>query len=361
MSILGKKWHIQNDNKELGLLEKLLLNRDIDTPEKRRDFLEGGLELVHDPFLMKDMQKAVDRIKLAIEKGEKIVISGDYDIDGITGTALLYDFLKKVGANVIYSLPHREKDGYGLKEHIIQRFKDDGVKLIVTVDCGTSNVKEIALANELGMEVVVTDHHSMPAELPAAVAIVNPHQPDCDYPNPEICGSTIAYKVVIALSRDLMEEKERKDYLMRQLSIVTLGVIGDCMPLQGENRALVKFGLKSLAAGHNAGLTELMESAGLNPNKVSSFMIGFQIGPRINAAGRLDNPDHALELILGNLEKAAVLNQLNILRRKMVKEHIEEAIAQLEEKEEIPHIIVLSSPNWRDALPLRCRNGKINL
>ncbi|MFH1012140.1 MAG: single-stranded-DNA-specific exonuclease RecJ, partial [Candidatus Peregrinibacteria bacterium] len=350
MSLWGKKWIIQNKDSGADLMDKLLLNRQIDTDEKRRDFFEGDLNLVHDPFLMTDMQKAVERIKRAIEEGEKIMVFGDYDIDGVTGTALLYDFLKRAGAETAYLLPHREKDGYGLKDYFIRRFKDEGVRLIVTVDCGTSNAAEIQLANTLGMDVIVTDHHSMPAELPQAYAIINPKRKDCHYPNPNICGSTIAYKLVMALSRDFMKEQERKEYLMKQLSIVTLGVIGDCMPLSGENRVLVKYGLKSLQAGHNPGMSALVESVGVAPSKITSFTIGFQVGPRLNAAGRLDKADHAFELILGNLEKAEVLNQLNLMRRTLVKDYLDEVMAELDARESLPNLIALHNPEWKAGL-----------
>lgn len=350
MSLSGKKWVIKNQDAGADLLTKLLLNRDINTDEKRRDFFDGDLKLLHDPFLLPDMQAAVDRIRRAVTDNESIMIFGDYDIDGITGTALLYDFLKKAGATAHYTLPHRENDGYGLKDYFVRRFKEAGCSLIITVDCGTSNVAEIALANELGMDVIVTDHHSMPSILPTASAIINPHRPDATYPNRAICGSTIAYKLVIALSHDLLPEAERKDYLMRQLSIVTLGVIGDCMPLTDENRVLVKYGLKSLQAGHNPGMTALLESAGLEVKNMTSFTIGFQVGPRLNAAGRMDKPDHAFELILGNLEKADVLNQLNLMRRELVEDYIKMAIATLAEQQEIPGIIALYHAEWRAGL-----------
>jgi len=354
MSLLGKKWVIRHERREGVLLDALLANREVTGAEERRLFFEGDLRLVHDPLLLPDMERAVKRIKEAVATQESIMVFGDYDIDGITGTALIYDFLKKVGANVHTTLPHREENGYGLKDYFIRQFHADGVKLLITVDCGTSNVAEIALARELGLEVIVTDHHSIPDVLPTAFALINPHRKDSKYPFPDICGSTIAYKLVTALSRELMEAGERKDYLMKQLSVVTLGIIGDCMPLVDENRVLVKYGLMSLRDGHNPGLVALLEVAGLDIEKTTSFTIGFQIGPRLNAAGRMDKPDHALELILGNLDKAEVLNQLNKLRQETVKGYLEEAVAMVERESAssgfLPPLLVVWSKDWKAGL-----------
>ncbi|MFH0820289.1 MAG: single-stranded-DNA-specific exonuclease RecJ [Candidatus Peregrinibacteria bacterium] len=350
MSLLGKKWVIQNERLDLELLDVLLANRQVTGEEERRQFFEGDLKLVHEPDLLPDMGKAIERILKAVVTKEKVMVFGDYDIDGITGTALLYDFLKKVGANVHATLPNREEDGYGLKNYFVERFAREGVKLLITVDCGTSNVTEVALAKKLGMEVIVTDHHSMSAQLPPALAIINPHRKDSKYPFPDICGSTIAYKLVTTLSRELMKEKERKEYLMKQLSVVTLGIIGDCMPLTNENRVLVKYGLKSLRDGHNPGLVALLEAAGLEIEKVTSFTIGFQLGPRLNAAGRMDKPDHALELILGNLDKAEVLNHLNKLRQEVVKGYLEEAVKMVEKQKVLPPLLVVWSKTWKAGL-----------
>lgn len=349
MSLLGKKWNIQNEDETLNVVAKLLKNRGIDTPEKAQSFFEGGHEHLHNPMLLVDMDKAIERISRAIHDEEKVMIFGDYDVDGITATAILFDFLKKADADVHYKLPNREDDGYGLKNHFIKRFKEENVDLIITVDCGTSNLDEIKLANELGMEVVVTDHHSMPKELPPAVAIVNPHRTDCKYPNKDLCGSSIAYKVVQAMAPDFLKS-EAEDYLNKQLGIVSLGVIGDCMSLTGENRVLVREGLKSLMAGNNAGILALLNEAGISSKKITSNTIGFQIGPRINAAGRMDTPDHAFELLIGNLEKAQTLNELNNKRRDITREYLDEAVAEIEAMESLPNIIVLKSKKWRAGL-----------
>lgn len=350
MSLLNKKWIIQNDRCDMKLLDALLANRQIMGNEDRRLFLEGDLNLVHDPMLLKDMGKACERIKKAVERGEKIMVFGDYDIDGITATAIVYDFLKKVGANAEYKLPNREDDGYGLKDYFIKQFKKSGINLVIAVDCGTSNVKEIELARSLAMDVLVLDHHSIPNVLPPAYALVNPLQKDCNYPNKNLCGSSLAYKLVMALSQEFFSECERKEYLMRQLSLVTLGIIGDCMPLLGENRVLTKYGLKSVRDGHNPGLLALLEVAGLDVTKVTSFTIGFQLGPRLNAAGRMDRPDHALELILGNLDKACVLEQLNKLRKETVKGYVEEAEKMVRMQKTIQPLIIAYDTKWKAGL-----------
>lgn len=350
MSILGKKWVIKNENKGVSLIAKLLQNRGIDSAEKAESFFEATLSDLHDPALMMEMNKAVERIKKAITNKEKIMIFGDYDVDGITATAILYDFLKKAGADVHYKLPNREDDGYGLRDYFIKRFKEEKVQLIVTVDCGTSNLNEVKLANELDIDVIVTDHHTIPKKLPDAYAIVNPHRVDCKYPNKDICGSSISYKLVSALARDLWEEKKAEEYLDCQLAVVALGVVGDCMALTGENRVLVREGLKRLSARKNAGILALLEEANLSVDKITSSTIGFQIGPRINAAGRMDDPALALELLIGNLEKAAVLNQLNNKRKYITEKYVNEAMAEIEQMDQLPNIIILKSKKWQSGL-----------
>jgi single-stranded-DNA-specific exonuclease len=346
MSFLGKKWIIQNQEGGLDVITKLLKNRNLDTEESQRSFFEDGLENLHDPFLFKDMQKAVDRIREAIDKKEKIMIFGDYDVDGITSTVILYDFLKRVGADTYYTLPNREKDGYGLKDYFIKQFKDEGFDLIITVDCGTANLNEVKLANELGMEVIVTDHHDIPEELPPAYAIVNSKQTDCEYPNKNISGSGLAYKLVTALAPHYFNEDQTKEYLYKQLGIAALGLVADCMPLTEENRILTKHGLKSLEASDHPGINALLESAGVANQKITSVTIGFYIGPRINAAGRLDTANHAFEVLLGNAEKVSTLSKLNTRRQKMVKEFVDEAKSKIENMSEISNIIVVSNPNW---------------
>lgn len=346
MSFIGKKWHVKNEKKELNLIDKMLENRGLRTDEERYSFFNYSLNKLHDPLLLKDMQKAVDRLKEAIKKEEKIMIFGDYDVDGTSATALLYDFFKKVGANIHYCLPDRENDGYGLKDYFIEKFKKEAVNVVITVDCGTSNVKEAALANELGITLIVTDHHDVPEILPDAYALINPRQKDCAYPNKQLSGSAVAYKLVCAMVPHYFEEQVGQNYLYDQMGLAVLGLVADCMELVGENRILTNNGLKSLAQGNHPGIKALLEAGGINHLEITSSTIGFFIGPHINAAGRLDKADHALELLLGDVTKVKILTELNQRRRDIVETYLLEAARQIETKTEIPAVIVVSSTAW---------------
>lgn len=346
MSFLGKKWVIQNQDENLDLVEKLLANRQLGDEEVRKTFFDDSISQLHDPLLMKGMGKAVERTKKAIDTKEKIMIFGDYDVDGVSGTAILVDFLQLVGANVHYTLPHREKDGYGPKDYFMEQFAQQGVQLVITVDCGTSSFKEIELANQLGMEVVVTDHHSLPEKLPNAVAILNPHQTDCEYGNENLSGSAVAYKLVTALAPHYLKDQALNELLYRHLGLATLGLIADCMPLRGENRVMVKHGLNSLQHAHHPGLKALLNTGQPNKKKITSQTVGFTIGPRINAAGRLDTPEHALQLLLGDVQKAEVLHKLNLKRRNLVDEFVMEAKAEIDHMTQKPLVIVLHKPHW---------------
>lgn len=357
MSLLGKKWIVKNESEELTVIAKLLKNRGIDSAEKAELFFNGTLNHLHDPNLLKDVDKAAERIKRAIRDREKVMIFGDYDVDGITATALMYDFLKKSDADVDYTLPNREKDGYGLKDYFIHEFKNKGINLIVTVDCGTSNFKEVELANQLGIDVVVTDHHSMPEKLPNAYAIVNPQRPDCQYPNKEICGASLAYKLITILAYDLWIETVAKTYLDHQLGIVALGIVADCMALTGENRIMVREGVKCLTEGKHESILALLKEANLSTDNITSTTIGFQISPRINAAGRIDDPLHAFELLTGNLEKAVKLNELNTERREYTQQYVDEAVTEIEQMKSLPNIIVLKNKEWKSGLLGLIANG----
>jgi single-stranded-DNA-specific exonuclease len=357
MSLLGKNWVIRNKDENLNIIAKLLKNRGIDSPEKAEWFFNGSLEDVHGPELFVDMKRAVERIKKSISDKEKVMIFGDYDVDGITATAILYDFLQKVSADVHYTLPNRDEDGYGLQDYFIKRFKELGVGLIVTVDCGTANFDEVKQASELGIDTVITDHHSIPERLPNAVAIVNPKRSDCKYPNKEICGAAISYKLVEALAKECLPPEEVDEYLGQALGLVALGVVSDCMEMTGENRILVREGLKSLTSGSHPGVLALLNSDGISTDRITSTTIGFQIGPRLNAAGRIDKPDHAFELLLGNLEKVITLNSLNKKRQTLARQYIDEAICEVDKMSSVPNIIILKNKNWKPGLLGLIANG----
>lgn len=346
MSFLGKKWIIKNKQEKLTLIDKILQNRGLKSQEEVYSFFNYSLKKLHDPFLLKDMKKTVERLKLAVEKQEKIMIFGDYDVDGTSATALLFDLFQKIGANIHYTLPDREKDGYGLKAYFIEQFAEDQVDLVITVDCGTANVKEIKLANELGIEVIVTDHHDIPSVLPEPYALINAKQTDCDYPNKELSGSAVAYKLVCALAPFYFDEATTARYLYDQMGLAVLGLIADCMKLTGENRVLANQGLKSLSEGNHPGIKAMLDEGGADFTKVTSTTVGFFLGPRINAAGRLDTAEHALEVLLGKTEKVLTLSELNIKRRGIVQEFVEEASEQIRIMPTVPSILVVSSKNW---------------
>lgn len=346
MSLIGKKWVIQNEQDGLGLIEKLLHNRGLTDDASRREFFEGNLSALHDPMLFKGMKQAVQRIREAAERKEKIMVFGDYDVDGITATVILYDFLKRLGADAHYTLPNREEDGYGLKDYFVRQFKEKGVKLIITVDCGISNKNEVDLANQLGVDVIITDHHDIPPELPDACCIINAKQTDCPYPNKELSGSGISYKLVSALAPYFFDAATAERYLYEKLGLATLGLVADCMPLTGENRILTKYGLKSLEKADHPGVAALLDSTKVPKGKINSTTIGFYLGPRINAAGRLDSADHALELLLGKVEKADTLNQLNAQRQKAVESYVKEAKADIEALDTLPPLLVVKRPHW---------------
>lgn len=347
MSLLGKKWVVQNDEGDLNITEKVLKNRNLNTKEEQSSFFDGGKNDIHDPFLLSGMEKSVERIKIAIKKGEKVMIFGDYDVDGITSTAILYTFLKKVGVDVYKTLPHRENDGYGLKDYFIKQFKEENIDLIITVDCGVSNFKEIELANSLGMTVIVTDHHTIPEKLPNAYSIINPHQEDCKYPNKDACGALVAYKLVRALAPYFFEINELSEHLKSQLTLVALGTISDCMVLTDENRVLTKKGIEFIQQGYNPGIIELLESDGMSTDNINSTTVGFYIGPRLNAAGRLDTADHSFDLLTGKLEKASTLNELNTTRKEIVVDYLKQAMEIVNNEKEVPNLIIVINKEWR--------------
>ncbi|MCK5451308.1 MAG: single-stranded-DNA-specific exonuclease RecJ [Candidatus Omnitrophica bacterium] len=327
---------------------QVLINRGITQPEDAQAFLFGDLSSCSDPFLMKDMDRAVTRIKQAIEKNEKILIYGDYDVDGITSSALLLDVFKTLGADCSTYIPHRVDDGYGLNLRAMKKAADDGVNLIVTVDCGVNSTEEIKYAVSRSIDVIVTDHHEVDKNSrPPAYAVVDPHQEACGYPYKYLAGVGVAYMLASALTGG------DRAILEKQLDLVALGTIADVVPLTGENRILAKAGFKQLRNVTRPGLKALMEVARVDPEKVTCKSIGFSLAPRINAMGRIGSADVALELLMSKddnraREIATILDRENKNRQDIQKNILKQAIKKVESEIDLDkeEIIVLADNEW---------------
>ena len=319
--------------KENALLAGILTARGITDPAEALTLLAGEEDL-SDPFLLTDMQKACERIWQAIDNGETIVVFGDYDVDGVTATALLYQHLKGMGATVKCMLPSREGDGYGLSRNAIQSIRDKGYQLIVTVDNGISAVEEAEFAAELGIDLIITDHHLPPETLPKAVAVVDPRRLDDTSPFKGLCGAGVAFKLCAAL--DGCPPEEMLDYCG---DLAAVGTVADVMPLTGENRTLVKSGLRQLQNTDRPGLEALLEEVGLAGRPITAENISYAIAPRINAAGRMDSAVTALQLVLCEdpdraEELAHKLNEINIKRQETELEIFKAAQVLLEQQPE---------------------------
>lgn len=327
---------------------QLLLNRGIGDSKEAGEFLACSLSSCHDPFLLKDMGKAVDRIKKAILGKEKILVYGDYDVDGMTSVAILKQALMKLGGTVETYIPNRLEEGYGLNVGAIKKAHKDGVSLIITVDCGIGSFKETEYAKAFKIDVIVTDHHEIVgSRLPPAYAIINPLQESCNYPFKHLAGVGLAYKLVKALYEGTSFFAE--DFL----DLVSLGTVADIVPLRGENRILAKHGLYEINKRNRVGLNALTEVSGLNGKDISCGHIGFILGPRINAMGRVGSPQKALELLLTDdkveaLNLAKVLDAENRNRQKIESRIFEEALSKIEREVNFKHhkVIVLGSKDW---------------
>jgi single-stranded-DNA-specific exonuclease len=334
-----------NELKISPILAKLLINRGIVTLEKANLFLNCKLTDVYDPFIMKDMQKACDRIKLAVERKEKIRIFGDYDVDGITSTAVLYTVLKKLNIDVSYFIPNRIEGGYGLNENDILNAHKDGISLIITVDCGISNHSEIEYANKLGMQTIITDHHEVPQKSPDAFAILNSKQPDCPYPFKMLAGVGVAYKFACAL------EKHYGDLGTSELlDLVALGTVADIAPLVDENRILTRYGIDMFKTTKNVGIIALLDTLNLRNTQINTTHIGYIIAPRINAAGRISDPNVAIKMFLtDNYEEAIhyvkVLNGDNLKRQSLENDILTDVEEQLSPGHH-DNVIMLASDKW---------------
>lgn len=329
--------------KKLGLeasVANLVYQRGIQTEEALRDFLEPSLDQLHDPYELHDMDKAVTRIRQAIENYEQILIYGDYDADGMTSASIVKEALEQLGAECRVYLPNRFTDGYGPNASVYKYFiENQGISLIVTVDNGVAGHEAIELAQSMGVDVIVTDHHSMPEVLPDAYAIVHPEHPEAEYPFKHLAGCGVAFKLATALLEEVQVEL---------LDLVAIGTIADMVSLTGENRILVKYGLSVLKNTQRIGLQELFKIAGIQENEVDEETVGFQIAPRLNALGRLDDPNPAIELLTGFDEEEArdialMINQKNEERKEIVQKIYDEAKTMVDLNKPVQ---VLAGEGW---------------
>lgn len=343
---------------------RIIRNRGIEDMDAIRRYLGGTVKDLHDPLGLPDMEKAVGILRKKVEEGRTIRIVGDYDIDGVCSTYLLYRGLERIGARVDYRIPDRIKDGYGINEMIIKDASEEGIDAIITCDNGIAAISQIALAKELGMTVIVTDHHDILVEegpegetaprevLPPADAIVNPKLTGCTYPFPGICGGMVAYKLIQVLFQEAgVPEEEWLD----MVEIAAIATVGDVMKLQGENRIIVREGLRRLGHTSNLGLKKLIEKNNLVPEAITAYHIGFVIGPCLNASGRLQTAKLALKLLLSREEGEAdrlaqELKELNDQRKDMTQAGIDKAAAMVEEMYQAHKVLVVFLPDCHESL-----------
>lgn len=355
-----KKWNVLPCDRsaagamaeQFGLPEAvavLLQTRGLTQQEEIESFIHSGVAL-SDPFLMADMDKAVKRILTAIEDFETIAVYGDYDADGVTSTAMLYSYLESCGANVVYYIPEREGEGYGLNLNAVDALRAQDVDLIITVDNGISSVEEVDYANSIGIDVVVTDHHRPREVLPAACAVVDPYRPDCKSPFKGFSGVGVAFKLIMALEG---EDCDLTALIENYADLAAIGTIGDIVPLSGENRGLVSAGLELISRTDRLGLRALIEQAGLEGRRITAGNVAFTLVPRINATGRIGSPDRAVRLLVSEFpeeagELAVAVCDDNEYRRQIESEVFQSALEQIEKNPALRYdrVLVLSGENW---------------
>ena len=364
---MQRVWQIRESDPELAehlasaldvhpLVARLLTQRQVGSEEAGRKFLSPALSDLHDPGVMKGMQPAVDRLVQAVKDGEQVCIYGDYDVDGVTSVSLLLLFLKEVGLSPDYFIPSRLREGYGLNPESIAAIAEKGTSLLITVDCGISDLEEIRQAREAGMDVIIIDHHQVPEQLPPAVAILDPHQPGCPFPAKDLAAVGVTFNLVMALRARLRElgrfEHGEEPNLKEYLDLVALGTVADIVPLLDENRIITHFGLSELTAGRRPGVAALKEMAGMLSKPVAVGQVAFRLAPRINAVGRLGEASSAVELLTTNsysraLSLARELEKANSERQsieqRILKQAREEAQKAVDRGDQA---LVLASEEW---------------
>lgn len=363
--VMAKKADFQEIGKKFGIdpvIARLIRNRDVEGMDDIRSYLYGTLDDIPSPWLLKDMKKAAEILSAKIDSGAKIRIIGDYDIDGVTATYILLTGLKRLGADVDTYIPDRIKDGYGLHSQLIEKAAVDGIDTIVTCDNGIAASQEIALAKKGGMTVIVTDHHEIPYDdteqgrvwiIPQADAVINPKQPGCEYPNKNICGAVVAWKLIWSLYETY---GIGRDEILEFSEAAAVATVGDVMDLQGENRIIVKEGLKRLPHTENQGFQALIEANGLTGERITAYHVGFVLGPCINASGRLDTASRALSLLCTkNWDQAAKaagdLVALNQSRKAMTEEGRDKAVDLIEQSElSKDRVLVVYLPECHESL-----------
>lgn len=351
---IGQKFSIS------PITARILRNRDIVEEEEIQRFLYGNLENLYSPYLMKDMKKATEILRDKIGAGKKIRVIGDYDIDGVCSSYILIEGLKRIGGKVDHRLPDRQEDGYGMHCGMIEEAKKAGIDTIITCDNGISAFEPVLLAKQYGMTVIITDHHEIPLEegqekIPSADAVIDPKQSECTYPFPEICGAVVAWKLIQALYACMGYSAQTA--ILEFLEFAAIATVGDVMKLQNENRIIVKYGLRKIRESRSVGLQALVLANELDVNHISAYHIGFIIGPCLNAGGRLQTAEIALQLLLEtNEEKAKLLAQelkrLNDIRKDMTVKGLEDAVSQLEMtgRNQSDKVLVVYLPECHESL-----------